>query len=282
VVTVGALLERITAQLTAAGRPDAAFDARCLLEDIGGIGRGRVDICRDEPLSAERAAAVQAAADRRASGYPLQYLLGEWDFLSLTLTVGEGVLIPRPDTETLCEEAARFLQKKGNAAPAVLDLCAGSGCVGLGIASLCPGARVTAVELSDEALVYLRQNAARYPQYRLTAVKADVLTAFDRFEPVYDVIASNPPYIPAADLPGLMPEVRCEPPMALDGGDGYRFYRVLASRWSRKLLPGGALMAEIGLGQAETVMALWRQAGFSTVYPVSDAAGIERVIVGIM
>lgn len=279
---MGELLCEVTAQLTRAGCDSPAFDARCLLEDIGEVGRGRVDSRLTALLLPRKEQAVRAAASRRAEGYPLQYLLGEWDFLTLTLQVGEGVLIPRPDTEILCEAGANFLRERGLNAPTVLDLCAGSGCVGLGIASLIPTARVTAVELSDDALPYLRENCRRYPAYAIEVVQADVLRDADRFSDRYDLIVSNPPYIPAADIPELMREVQHEPLMALDGGDGLVFYRQLAAVWSRKLRPSGALMAEIGLGQAADVMALWRQAGFATVYSLPDAAGIERVIVGKM
>ena len=148
-----------TAMLTAAGCEDAAFDARCLLEDLGGLPRGHAP--RDTELTAEQSERLARALNERADGRPLQYILGQWDFLSLTLAVGEGVLIPRADTECLCELVARRLGDVDR--PRVLDLCAGSGCVGLGIASLCDGAQVTAVELSDAALPFLRENVARYP-----------------------------------------------------------------------------------------------------------------------
>ncbi len=274
------LLSEITALLEAAGCDAPAFDARCLLEDIGEVGRGRLDAASATLLSDGQVAAVRQAAQKRATGYPLQYLLGEWDFLSLTLKVGEGVLIPRPDTELLCEAGAAFLQEQGFEAPAVLDLCAGSGCVGLGLCSLYPAAQVTAVELSEDALVYLKANVSRYPAYSVEVCRADVLRDDEGFTDKYDLILSNPPYIPASDIPELMQEVHHEPLMALDGGDGLVFYRKLAADWSRKLLPGGALMAEIGLGQAADVMALWQQAGFREVYALTDLAGIERVIVG--
>ena len=158
------------ARLDAAGRPDAAFDARCLLEAFGGLARGHQP--DETALSAAQVAALTAALEERLAGRPLQYILGEWDFLDLTLRVGEGVLIPRADTEVLCETAADRLS--GIPSPRLLDLCAGSGCVGLGMTSLCPGAAVTAVEWSEEALTYLRDNIAHYPDRRGTAVRADV------------------------------------------------------------------------------------------------------------
>lgn len=279
-VTVSALLRDVTETLRRGGCDSPAFDARCLLEDIGGVGRGRTGQCGSQTVDAAREQAVRAAADKRAAGYPLQYLLGEWDFLSLTLRVGEGVLIPRPETELLCETAAAWLDRREGPSTRVLDLCAGSGCVGLGIASLVPSIHVTAVEWSDEAFSYLRDNLARYPQYDIEAVKADVLHDADRFENGYDLIVSNPPYIPARDLDVLMREVQYEPRMALDGGDGLRFYRSLARDWRPKLRPRGALMAEIGIGQAEAAIALWKGAGLHEVRVLPDAAGIGRVIMG--
>ena len=189
------------------------------------------------------------------------------------------MLIPRPDTEVLCETAAEQLRTQ--AAPQVLDLCAGSGCVGLGLASLCPGAAVTLVELSPEALPYLRRNTARYPQWNTRVVQADVLTDAAAFPERYDAILSNPPYIPTADLPGLQREVQREPVMALDGAaDGLRFYRAIAGQWVPKLTPGGLCAVEVGCGQAAAVAAILAAAGLERVTAVPDAAGILRVVWG--
>ena len=264
------------ARLQAAGCEDAAFDARCLLEDLGGLPRGQAP--DDAPLSDELQERLTAALERRAAGYPLQYLLGEWEFLTLTLSVGEGVLIPRPDTEVLCEEVARRL----GPAPQVLDLCAGSGCVGLGLASLRPDAVVTAVELSADALPYLRQNIARYPSLQVTAVLGDVLADAARFDGEFDAIVSNPPYIPTARVDTLQREVQWEPRMALDGDeDGLRFYRVIADVWSRKLRCGGLCAVEVGIGQASAVAALFTAAGLTQVQRIRDLGGVERVVLGI-
>ncbi len=269
--------QQATATLTAAGCEDAAFDARCLLEDVGGLPRGRMP--DDTALTDDAYERLQQALTRRADGYPLQYILGEWDFLTLTLRVGEGVLIPRADTEVLCETAADRLRAVD--APRVLDLCAGSGCVGLGIASLCAGAQVTAVELSDAAMTYLNENIARYPALSVTAVQADVLTDAERFATDYDAIVSNPPYIPTADMDTLMREVHHEPRMALDGSaDGLRFYRVIADVWSRRLRDGGFCAVEVGVGQADAVAALFAAAGLIDVHTVDDLGGVARVVCG--
>lgn len=262
-------------RLADGGCEDAAFDAKCLLEDIGGLIRGHAPDAT--PLNDEQIAALTRALDERAAGRPLQYILGEWDFLTLTLTVGEGVLIPRADTECLCEEAARRLANTES--PRVLDLCAGSGCVGLGLASLCPSAQVTAVELSDDALPYLRENVARYPQYAVAVRQADVLRDADVFGGDFDAILSNPPYIPTADLAGLMREVQREPRMALDGdADGLTFYRAIAERWLPKLRDGGVCAVEVGIGQAAQVAALFAAAGLADIRIIRDLGGVERVV----
>lgn len=264
-------------RLTKAGCDSPAFDALCLLEDIAGLPKGGLPLWKERPLPPETAARLEAAVAQREKRRPLQYILGRWPFLDLTLEVGEGVLIPRPDTELLCESAADWL--KGRPQPRVLDLCAGSGCVGLGIARLCPGARVTAVELSQEALPYLRRNAARYPQYALTVKAGDALDP-GAAEGLFDAVVSNPPYIPADELEGLMPEVRREPRMALDGGDGLRFYRGIARIWVPRLQPGGFCAVEVGVGQAADVAALFRAAGLDAITVRRDLGGIERVVAG--
>lgn len=266
---------RSTDRLTKAGCDSPAFEVRCICEDLA---------CRhprmtDEipPQVAER---LERAVDERAARRPLQYILGNWDFLHLNLKVGEGVLIPRPDTEILCETAADFLQKTGAVQPRVLDLCAGSGCVGLGIASLYGGTTVTALERSPEALTFLRQNVAD-SGLTATVVEGDVLLPPPAEFGTFDVIVSNPPYIPTDDLSSLMPEVQREPRMALDGGaDGLTFYRAITSLWLPLLKDGGLLAVEIGQGQEEDVAALFEAAGLRNVTAVSDLAGILRVVAG--
>ena len=274
-VTQRQWLATATARLADAGCEDAGFDARCLLEDLGGLPRGQM--AGDAPLTAQQKSRLDTALSQRVDGRPLQYILGEWEFLSLTLKVGEGVLIPRPDTELLCETAASHLS--GKAKPRVLDLCAGTGCVGLGVASLVPGAQVTEVELSDEALVYLRENVARY-SYDVAVRQANVLTDYDAFDGLYDAILSNPPYIPTGDLADLQREVQREPKMALDGTeDGLAFYRTIAEHWCEKLADGGFCAVEVGVGQAADVAALFTAQGLKTVDILPDLAGIDRVVV---
>ncbi len=278
-MTVFELQKKIEKILEAGGCETPAFDAVCLLEDIGNVGRGRVPSALNQNVSPKCEKAVLQCAARRAAGEPLQYLLGTWDFLNLTLEVGEGVLIPRPETELLCQVAAECLHELPH--KNVYDLCAGSGCVGLGIASLCPSVNVTCVELSEKAYAYLERNVARYPAYQVTTIRANILTEYERFQGPIDAIVSNPPYIKTADLDTLQCEVQHEPRMALDGDDdGYRFYRVIAERWLPKLSPNGFVAVEVGMGQAQTVAEMFRQHGMDHTMVYSDFAGVERVVMG--
>lgn len=263
--------------LTKAGVEDAAFDVQCLLEDFVCLPHGTKP--DDILLTAEQYARLQDAVTARANGRPLQYILGNWDFLTLTLAVGDGVLIPRADTEILCTTAAEHLQQKD--APRILDLCAGSGCVGLGIASLCPAVTVTAVEKSAAAFAFLQQNCAAYPQYAVTPVQADILQDAAAFDGAYDAIVSNPPYIQSDVIATLQREVGHEPRMALDGGaDGLCFYRVLADTWAKKLANGGFLAVEIGYDQGAAVKHLFEQHGLKKVQIIRDFADNDRVIIG--
>lgn len=278
-MTVNAVFQQVIAILTEGGCETPEFDALCLLEDIGGVGRGKVEMLGKTALPSEPCTAVLSAAKRRASGEPLQYLLGTWDFLNLTLEVGEGVLIPRPETELLCETVAEQLSHIP--AASVLDLCAGTGCVGLGIAALCPNVTVTAVELSDKAFEYLQRNIKRYPTFSVSAKKANVLSDFDAIDGTFDAIVSNPPYIPDADMQTLQREVQHEPRMALAAGDGYRFYRIITERWTKKLKAGGLLAVEVGVDQAKTVEEMFRQSGLEEVVSLNDFSQIPRVVIGI-
>ena len=278
-MTVSQLYKEIEKRLSAGECDSPAFDACCLLEDLGGLGRGNVPRMNDVALPDDVCRRLLDAADRRAAGEPLQYLLGTWDFLDLTLAVGAGVLIPRPETELLCEVAADRLRPLPSSQ--VLDLCAGSGCVGLGIASLCPSVTVTALEKSPQAMAYLECNLAAYPRLHVTAREADVLRDAALFDGMVDAVVSNPPYIPSADLDGLQREVQREPSMALDGGeDGLVFYRTIARDWTPKIRRGGFVAVEIGIGQAEDVCRLFAEAGLINIHKFPDFSGIDRVICG--
>ena len=267
-------------RLTQNNCPDPDIDARWIAEDALGMTRQALVFEGDRAIPRHQLYRLEAMLDRRAAGEPVQYILGSADFMGLRFRVDGAVLIPRQDTETLVEAALIELRQRPGS-PALLDLCAGSGCVGLSLASLAPNARITLADISPEALEVARANQ------KALGVKAE-LRQGDLFSAVgrerFDIIASNPPYIPTGALSGLQREVRFEPRIALDGGaDGLDFYRRIAEGAADHLNPGGAIFLEVGIHQAQPVLELVRanlpctQAG-----TVRDLNGIERVVFGKM
>ena len=267
---MNAAFQKLCAKLTAAGVPDARFDAAELYR----FATGRDPRLDDGPGAAE-AARLSALAERRAAREPLQYILGEWDFMDFTLKVGPGVLCPRADSEIVCESALALLQ--GRERPVVYDLCAGTGCLGLGIARHSPGARVTCVEKSPEAWHYLTANTA---QTGVRTVQADVFTYYKTLPAEgADLIISNPPYLTGAEMRALMPETAQEPAMALDGGaDGLDFYRLLTEKYRDAVRPGGWLVLEIGYAQGPAVLALGAACGWVNTSCRKDYGGNDRAV----
>ena len=272
-----AALRAVREALEQADVPDAAFDARELYR----LAVGKDPRLDTSPLTAAEAAALAALTARRAGREPLQYIAEQWDFLDFTLAVGPGVLCPRADTEVVCEAAVELLQASGNSTPTVLDLCAGTGCLGLGIKRFVPGARVTCWEKSPEALAYLRRNARQaLPGAEVAVREGDVLTDWQTLPPESaDLIVSNPPYLTGAEMQALMPETAREPAMALDGGaDGLVFYRCLTGPWKQILRPGGWLVLEIGYEQREAVLALGAENGWVNGSCRQDYGGNDRAV----
>lgn len=270
-------VRRVQAALEAAGVPDAGYDARELYR----LATGRDPRLDRDPLPAADAGRLAELTARRAGREPLQYIAGRWDFLDFTLAVGPGVLCPRPDTEVVCEAALDCLRAMDRPDPVVLDLCAGTGCLGLGVRRFCPGARVTCVENSPEALPYLRRNAVQaLPGGAVAVVEADVLADWGRWAPAsVDLIVSNPPYLTGAEMRALQPETAREPACALDGGDdGLRFYRCLTGPWQTVLRPGGWLVLEIGCSQRDAVLALGAAHGWRNAASRKDYGGNDRVV----
>lgn len=251
----------------------AAYDADLLIEKAYGISRGELITKLDTGLDQ---GTVEPLIERRISGEPTQYILGEWEFYGLPFYVGEGVLIPRQDTEISVERALSLI--KDIRSPHVLELCSGSGCIAVAIASARPDARVTAVELYDDALRYLRRNVERNA-VGVEIRKADVLKAPSEFGK-YDLIISNPPYINDADMSALPREVRREPQTALAGGeDGLDFYRAIARLWLPLVERGGAVTVEIGYDQGDAVRDIFISSGVDAVCE-KDYSGLDRVIYG--
>ncbi len=218
-----------------------------------------------------------AAAERRIKGEPLQYILGEWEFFGLKFSVGEGVLIPRADTEILVEEAIKII---GNKEMNVLDLCSGSGAVAIAVEKH-TNARVTAIEKSEKAFSYLQRNI-ELNNVGVKAVKGDIFGEFD-FPEKFDLILSNPPYIETEVIETLQKEVLYEPKMALDGGkDGLIFYKRILEYWSKMLKPNGIVAVEIGYDQMTRVTNLFVDNGFDEIKQLKDYSGNQRVIIGTL
>lgn len=215
----------------------------------------------------------------RKNGTPVQYVIGEWDFYGETFRVGEGVLIPRPETEMLVDFALDYLKGKQN--PVVFDLCAGSGCIGLSVAKNRPDAKVFLLEKSEKAFAYLEANKNKLGCKNACLISGDLFSGFEAFGlPVPDLILSNPPYIESAEVPLLQKEVLREPSMALDGGeDGYDFYRAIADVW----LPfcGGAIAVECGENQTDTIKKLFSKI-CAVVRSEKDFNGIGRTVCGFL
>ena len=270
------------ARLRKAGIDAAQLEARELL--CYASDKSREQLYRDMSLyvSAELERRVEELVQRRLAGEPVAYIVGEWEFYGLPLDISSDVLIPRSDTEVLAERAILRARAAGEGGR-VLDLCAGSGCVGLAVAANVPACRVVLGELSEGALRVCKQNVRRNSlNARVTCVSVNALEPPASALWDFDIIACNPPYIPTGDIPGLDVSVRdYEPHMALDGGaDGLDFYRGITELWQPALKPGGHLLYEVGIGQAEKVAWLLVKAGYENIRITRDTGGIDRVVEG--
>ena len=282
-ITYNNLYMDIRQELHRAGIQAATLEARELV--CFAAGKTREQFVRDGRLYVPQDVEEQARAlmRRHLAGEPLAYLIGEWEFYGLPLDISEQVLIPRSDTEVLAGEAIRWLQTQQDAR--VLDLCAGSGCVGLAVASQVHACRVVLGEKSEAALRICRQNIRRSGLLgRVTPMPADALEPPTRQLGEFDCIVCNPPYIPTQDIETLDVSVRdYEPHMALDGGeDGLEFYRAISENWREALHPGARLYFEVGIGQADSVLRIMRRQGFGGLEIVPDTAGIPRVVYGTL
>lgn len=276
--TVRHLITWTAKHFAAKGIDDPAKEARLLLAHA--LGCRPIEVLTrydDQPTDAERQT-FRDLIKRRTDGCPVAYLVGTKDFFLLTFEVTQAVLIPRPDTETLVQSAIEFL--KGKPTPHVLDLCTGSGCVGVSIAHHVKAARVTATDLSAEACAIASRNALRHGvSDRVTVLTGDLFAPLPPDER-FDLIVCNPPYIPPSEIDTLDVGVRnFEPRLALDGGkDGLEFYRRLASESAGRLKPTAGLMMEVGWTQDSAVRELFATAGFASLGSVKDLAGRWRVV----
>ena len=273
----------IRRKLRQAGYPAAGLEARELV--CCGSRKTKAELIRDAwkyvPPETERE--IWSYVERHLNGEPVAYLIGEWDFYGLTLSVSEDVLIPRVDTEALAEAAIAYVKSLG--ACRTLDLCAGSGCVGLAVAANAPECQALLGEVSERAARICRQNIQRCGlSSRVSAMTMDALQPPPRSIGEFACIVCNPPYIPRAEIAGLERSVKdFEPYLALCGGeDGLDFYRAISRRWREALTDNGRLYFEVGMGQADAVLRIMRSEGFGDIQVIPDTQGIPRVVYGTM
>ncbi len=264
-------------KLQAAGIEDYVFESKCIIRHITGYTNAQILTKYTQPLNEFQQNNLTAIIKQRLIRYPLQYIIGKWNFFGREFFVGPGVLIPRSDTETLIDVCLDSIKDKPNAR--VLDLCAGTGCIGITIKGECPDTDVTLVEKFDEALNFAIKNA-KYNNLDVKIIKGDVLQT-EGAEGLYDLIVSNPPYINSDDMNALQPEVAFEPATALSGGeDGLMFYRHIIKEYKKFLSPNGVLAFEVGINQATEVTEIMKENGFINVETRKDYGEVDRVVFG--
>ena len=285
-------LKRGCEVLEGAGSESPRLDAQVLLLAVLREERTVLVSHPERELASQEEQLYNQYISERALGKPVSYITGVKEFMGLEFAVNEAVLIPRPETELLVEEAVKELEaisREAEAVPRVLDLCTGSGAIAISIRHFLPQAEVTATDLSEEALQVARENAGRIlgeSEDSIRFLQGDLFEAFSDFQSpgsgLFNLIVSSPPYIPAKVIDGLMPDVKdYEPRLALDGGaDGLDFYRRIAAEAPAHLNKGGVLLLEIGWDQGDSVPALLREAGFTDVQAHEDFQGILRMVEG--
>jgi release factor glutamine methyltransferase len=280
--TVLSLLKKTTAFLADKGIAEAKRSAEYLLAHALDQKRLQLYLRFDQPVSDEELERYRPLVRRRLRGEPVQHIIGSTEFYGLEFTVSPEVLIPRPETEHLVEAVVDHCRAESTSDLHILDIGTGSGVIAVTLARQLPAIRITAIDISEDALRIAAANARlNAVEDRIEYAQLDFLSEVPGDGP-YDIVVSNPPYIPAADMPGLQPEVRdFEAASALtDNADGLTFYRRIAAISPRLLRSGGLLAVEIGYGQALAVVTLFEQAQLRDMHIIRDYSGIERVILG--
>ncbi len=276
-MTVSELLKSGTDLLVKNEIENARNEARWIFEEVFDCSREYFIFHGEDKPDDKKSAVFIEKILQRANGFPIQYVIGSWDFYGNCFKVGEGVLIPRPETELLVDFALDYLKGKKN--PVVFDLCSGTGCIGLTVAKLRPDAKVFLFEKSSDAMRYLIENKELLKCENAEIIHGDIFCGFDFLNlPKPDLILSNPPYIETDEIPTLQSEVLVEPSMALDGGkDGLDFYRAIADLWLKKC--ECSIAVECGEGQADCIKNLF-SAVCAVTYTALDFNGTERVVIG--
>jgi release factor glutamine methyltransferase len=279
--TVLSMIEWSRDYLTERGFDEARLHAELMLASVLHTNRLQLYLQFDRPLVAQELSAYRELFKRRLVHEPLQYILGEAVFMGITLGVGPGVLVPRPETELLVERALLRIRGLGRSPARVLDVGTGSGNIALALAHYAPGASVTGVDSSEAAIVRSRDNASRLNAAGVEFIYGDVFDA-GVIREKYDIVVSNPPYVSKEEFETLMPEVRdFEPRGALtDEQDGFGFLGKLAPRMKELLVPNGVFLCEIGFGQETGAWEIFEGAGFVNLEIHPDYAGIPRVVEG--
>ena len=270
----------ITKKLTEAGAESPAFDASELISFVLDTPYTPA-LDKETEMSDKDYHKLLTLAERRAAGEPLQYIIGQWEFYGYPFKVGKGVLIPRDDTEVALRASFEHLDKTEN--PKILDLCAGSGTLAVTLKKLYPNAEVTAVEISEDAFFYLRENA-NLNSADINMINGDIFKVYGDFEDKYfDLIISNPPYLTTEELKSMQKELYFEPELALDGGDdGMIFYRGIIPLYTPKLKSGGQLIFELDGIEAEYTRELMKAENYGDIEIFDDLGGIHRAIKGTL
>ena len=266
-------------KLHAAKIEDYAFESRVIIRHITGLNNSQILTSYSNKLTEYQENNLIAIIHQREVRYPLQYILGEWSFYGRDFFVGPGVLIPRSDTETLIDVALQLAKEKET--PKILDLCAGSGCIGITLAAERKDAQVTLLEKYNEAISFLQKNVRRNSTENATVLQGDVFQNNDTEK--YDLIVSNPPYVTQDEMKELSEEVKFEPETALLAQDnGLEFYKEIAESYKKNLVTGGSLCFEVGYKQSDAVREILERSGYTDVSVKKDANDVERVVFGTL
>lgn len=262
--------------LLSAGIDDCVFEAKQIIKHITGLRSSEILMNYTKELTEFQSNNLTAILRQRELRYPLQYIFGEWSFYGRDFYVGPGVLVPRADTETVIEVCTEYLKDKKE--PKILDLCAGSGCIGITLAKEKEDSGCLMVEKYPEAMRYAEKNITRNKAENARVIAGDVLEGTASGEK-YDLIVSNPPYIAENGTEEVSPETKYEPETALMGGtDGLKFYKAITENYKDSLKENGMICFEVGIGQADSVKEILNAAGFNDIDVKKDLNGIERAV----